>query len=83
MSASDVIVVGEVSSVRQGRALNYDMNFHGTPPAKVPWDDPDAMERTIEVTMSVTEIIGASDGVDDTVTWETDVGPPSMNSGRR
>jgi hypothetical protein len=75
MSASDVIVVGEVSSVQQGRALIYDMNFDGTPPTKVPWDDPDAMERTIEVTMSVTEIIGPSDGVDDSVTWETDVGP--------
>jgi hypothetical protein len=35
------------------------------------------MARTIEVTMSVTEIIGPSDGVDDTVTWETDIGPPS------
>jgi hypothetical protein len=29
MSASDVIVVGEVSSVQQGRALIYDMNFDG------------------------------------------------------
>jgi hypothetical protein len=49
----------------------------------VPWDDPDAMERTIKVTMSVTEIIGPSDGVDDSVTWETGVGPPSMNFGGR
>jgi hypothetical protein len=77
MSASDVIVVGEVSSVERGRALIYDLKFDGTPPTKVPWDDPDAMYRSIEVTMSVNEIIGPSDGVGDTVTWETGVGPPS------
>jgi hypothetical protein len=83
ISASDVIVVGEVSSVQHGRALIYDMNFDGTPPTKVPLGDPDAMYRSIEVTMSVNEIIGPSDGVDDSVTWETGVGPPSLNFGRR
>ena len=79
MSASDVIVVGEVSSVERGRALIYDLKFDGTPPTKVPWDDPDAMYRSIEVTMSVNEIIGPSDGVGDTVTWEVGIGPASTS----
>jgi hypothetical protein len=77
MLASDVIVVGEVTSVERGRALIYDLQFDGTPPTVVPFDDPDAMYRTIEVTMSVDEIIGPRDGVEDTVTWEAGVGPPS------
>lgn len=77
MSASDVIVVGEVSSVERGRALVFDLSFDGSPPTQVPYDDPNAMLRTVEVTMSVSEIIGPSDGVGDTVTWEDGIGPAS------
>ena len=32
-------MVGQVSSVKRGRALVYDPNFDGNPPTKVPFDD--------------------------------------------